>query len=64
MACLQYKPSALSYKDKVYDRDDILKLKANLIQELDEVELRDTTYLTMDMGSLVINVDSKPPSSK
>lgn len=31
MACLQYKPSTISYKEKVYDRDDILRLKQIMI---------------------------------
>ena len=63
MACLQYKPSNITYKEKVYERDDILKLKQAMIQELDEVGFTNTTYLTMDMGSLVINVDN-PSSSQ
>lgn len=63
MACLQYKPSTITYKEKVYDRDDIIKLKQVMIQELDELGINNTTYLSLDMGSMVINVD-KPPSSK
>lgn len=63
MACLQYKPSTITYKERVYDRDDILRVKQSMIAELDDIGLTNKTYLSMDIGSLVINVD-KPPSSK
>lgn len=54
MACLQYKPTPIQFKDKVYGRGEILDLKMEMISMLDQVEQQ---YLTLDMASVIINVD-------
>jgi hypothetical protein len=54
MACLQYKPTPIQFKDKIYGRQEILDLKMEMISMLDLVEHQ---YLTLDMASVMINVD-------
>jgi hypothetical protein len=35
MACLQYKPTPIQFKDKIYGRTEILDLKMEMISHLD-----------------------------
>jgi len=37
MACLQYKPSAVSYKDTLFGREEILDMKKKMISDLGEI---------------------------
>jgi hypothetical protein len=55
IACLQYKPTPITFKEKVYDRFEILNLKSKLIQQLEESGM---TYMSLDMSSMIINVDT------
>jgi|LauGreDrversion4_2_1035121.scaffolds.fasta_scaffold57484_5 hypothetical protein len=57
MACLQYKPSSVIYKDTNYGRDEILSLKKKMITDLEEITglIQQRSYLTLDMNIAGVN---------
>lgn len=60
MACLQYKPSAVTYKDTLFGREEILDMKKKMISDLEEITglIQQRSYLNLDMTIAVANTIS------
>lgn len=52
MACLQYKPSSVMYKETLFGREEILEMKKKMISDLEEITglIKQRSYLTLDMS--------------
>lgn len=59
MACLQYKPSSVTYKDNLFGREEILAMKKKMITDLEEITglIQQRSYLTLDMSMAGVTIN-------
>ncbi len=54
MACLQYNPKPIEYREKIYARQEIFSMLREMVKSLDD---QGETFLPFDLASVMINVD-------